>query len=117
MKSIRAIRIYKGYISSLLVFIPFIVATAKLTFFYHGCMDGFGHAIFASFIIVFAGGPLSALCVLAALVEAWRFIPKLDESERIHYAIGHFLALCAIPLAVWITTETVNGNFAVFSFR
>ena len=80
-------------------------------------MDGFGHAIFGSLIIVFAGGPLSALCIFVALVEAWRFIPTLNESEIFHYSLGHFLALCAIPLAVWITIETANGNFAVYSFR
>jgi hypothetical protein len=52
MRITRSVRIHKGTIAALLVFVPFVIATAKLTFFHKGCMDGFGHLIIGSAVIV-----------------------------------------------------------------
>ena len=52
MRITRSVLIHKGTIAALLVFVPFVIATAKLTFFHKGCMDGFGHLIIGSAVIV-----------------------------------------------------------------
>jgi len=117
MKLTRSLRIHKGTIAALLVFVPFIVAAVKNTFFYEGCMDGFGHAVIGSAVIVFIGGPLTVLSSLMLLVELRSFFPTLTRTAKTLYLGGHALAVLAFPVVVYVAAETSHGNFAIFSFR
>lgn len=105
MKITHSVRIHKGTIAALLVFIPYIVATAKLTFFNKGCMDGFGHFILGSALIVFIGGPLTVLASIISLVEFRSFLPILTTKTKWFYLFGHALALLAMLLAIWVALE------------
>jgi hypothetical protein len=116
MRISHPLRIHKGTIAALLVFVPFIVATAKLTYFNKGCMDGFGHFIFGSAVIVFIGGPLTVLASIRLLIEFRSFFPTLTTKDKSFYLFGHTLAISAMPLAVWVALE-ISHQKVPFDFR
>lgn len=117
MKITRSLRIHKGTIAALFVFVPFLIAATKLTFFNKGCMDGFGHAVIGSGVIVLIGGPLTVYVSVLLRKELRSFFPTLTTIAKAFYLFGHTLALIAIPLAIWVALEISHGNFAVFDFR
>lgn len=117
MKITHIVRIHKGTIAALLVFIPYIVATAKLTFFNKGCMDGFEHFIFGSALILFMGGPLTVMATIILLLEFRRFSPTLSIKAKSFYLIGHVLAVFAMPLAVWVALEIAHHKNPYVSVR
>jgi len=55
----KPIKPYLGYIPSLLVAVPCVVATVRQALFYKGCMDGF-EFVLAGFFGFVAGGVLNA---------------------------------------------------------
>ncbi|MFM7180858.1 MAG: hypothetical protein ACKO2G_05270 [Verrucomicrobiales bacterium] len=102
MKLAPAVRIHKGTVAALFVFLPYLVVAAKLTFFNKGCMDGFGHLIIGSTVIILLGGPLTVLAAILSMVELRSFFPTLTAKDKAFYLCSHAMALLAMVLAIWV---------------
>ena len=112
----RKLRIYKGLISSLFVFVPYLVTVIKFAFFYHGCMDGFGIYLVSFGVILFIGAPL---CLISCLVSAWEhgaFATCLNKRELIYHRVGNTLAVLALLLVLWMLLAQSQGG-TPFLFR
>ena len=96
------LRLYKGLLSAALVLIPYFIAKIKFTFFYSGCMDGFGIYLMSTVVIVFLGGPLSLLSSFLWIIDRGKFAITLNKSESRIYFLSNILAVIGVLLTSWL---------------
>lgn len=109
-KMLRKLRTHKGWLAALLVLLPYAVGTVKFTFYYNGCMDGFGIFWVSVLMIVFIGGPLSLAACLTIVLDRRALHAEMSIAERRIFWIGHALAALAVVIAVWVALAVSAGK-------